>query len=84
MCETYLQSSIKLKQFPLERLEANIKTFDNFIKKVEESKKEISILFKGEMKGILQNFDEIMEEYKKFINIKILEKIIGITAVSAS
>ncbi|MGI1690805.1 dynamin family protein [Thermoanaerobacter uzonensis] len=75
MCQTFFESSIKLKQIPLERLESNIKSFENFIKEVEKSKKEISLLFQGDMKNILQNFDKKMEEYKQFISIRVSEKI---------
>ncbi|UZQ82345.1 hypothetical protein OEI98_002180 [Thermoanaerobacter sp. RKWS2] len=66
-----------MKQIPLERLESNIKSFENFIKEVEKSKKEISLLFQGDMKNILQNFDKKMEEYKQFISIRVSEKIKG-------
>ncbi|AIS52907.1 dynamin family [Thermoanaerobacter kivui] len=75
MCQTFFESSIKLKQIPLERLESNIKSFENFIKEVEKSKKEISLLFQGDMKNILQNFDKKMEEYKQFISVRVSEKI---------
>lgn len=74
MCQTFIESSIKLKQVPLEHLESNIRAFEDFIRKVEKNKSEIYLLFQGDMKNILQNFDEKAEKYKQFISIRVSEK----------
>lgn len=74
MCQTFIESSIKLKQVPLKYLESNIRAFENFIRKVEKNKSERYLLFQGDMKNILQNFDEKAEKYKQFISIRVSEK----------
>lgn len=74
MCQTFIESSIKLKQIPLEHLESNIKAFENFIRKVEKNKNEIYLLFQGDMKNILQNFDEKAEEYKQYLSLRVSER----------
>ncbi|MEG6567503.1 dynamin family protein [Thermoanaerobacterium saccharolyticum] len=74
MCKTFIESSIKLKQVPLERLQKNINAFEDFIRKVEKNKSEIYLLFKGDMKNILQNFDERAEEYKQYLSMRVSER----------
>nr|WP_257875613.1 dynamin family protein [Thermoanaerobacterium thermosaccharolyticum] len=74
MCQTFIESSIKLKQIPLEHLEANIRAFEDFIRKVEKNKSEIYLLFQGDMKNILQNFDSKADEYKQFLTVRVSER----------
>ncbi|MDI6619786.1 MAG: hypothetical protein QME45_14220 [Clostridiales bacterium] len=60
MFETYFKSSIELRQISLEDIRKKVNMFRDFMRNIDTSKKEVTLLLNGELKLLFESLDEDM------------------------
>lgn len=75
MCRTYLKSNLELRQMSVDEIQKKSDTFNSFMKEIEERQHEFSVLFRDEMKRMMEELDERMVKFRKEASVKISDEI---------
>lgn len=75
MCETYLKSSLELRQMSVEEIQKKSDAFNSFMKDIGTRQHEFSVLFRDEMKRMMEELDERMASFRKEAGAKISDEI---------